>query len=818
VLEDGPEDRHEFVELHNPGAAAVSLAGWKLAGDVSFTFPPGASIAPGGFVVVAKRKADLLAIARYELAPIEARVFGDYAGELDNGKGAVVLLDAGGRTVEQVAYDDAFPWPIAADAFGAGESWFTRPADRTVPLKEGDPRVPFERHRFMGHSLERASFTIAAQEVANWVPSPLDGATPGRRNAAAGEPPAVVVELAARAQARPDDHRIGAGEKVAVRAKLSAVGRVANLELEHFVDFREGRKVTPPAPRRTALAAAGGALEAVLDAEPASSVVRYRVWGRRPDGRVEVLSPRPTDPHGWHAYFVNPQARSPERTYHIFVTPADWLAMWNNIRYYRAVDPAAGAAAALPTRTARERSKGGGRYGFCQPNPTWDHRVPAVFVHDGKVYDVRARYQGSRYGRQFGVPFKDRWEFPAPEAGRATLAQHDRFAVYSWSLAFPAFNDFEGDRRRLILNKLAEACPGLNHLVAARLLESAGLAASRGRYARVNVNGGYYHYMLDIETPDEAMLRRIHGRGKPLGDLFKAQGAAFSEGPWGISDMRRLSDQEYAVTDPASDPDSVCGPHQDRHRRYGGAARYAATYARRTHDWKGPPVEVQRLIADLHDARGNTDDVPADRVPALRRFFQDNFDVDTLLTYRAVMNWMAPGDDFFLNYFLYRRPGDGKWTLIPWDFDLMFGGWQWAAGMDASRNASWEAGDTQATASFHIGERRDRSNRAAYWNHLTDAFLKAFPDELHRRLTELSAPGKPLHADSVKRLVDEARALFRDADASASPADFFSGDGCLGPAAPGSTTRPRRTADEIAAAAKAFAEQRHRRVLEGRWR
>src|SRR5262245_10237852 len=53
VLENAAEDNHEFVELYNRSPAAVSLAGWKLAGNISFTFPPGTSIGPGQYLVVA---------------------------------------------------------------------------------------------------------------------------------------------------------------------------------------------------------------------------------------------------------------------------------------------------------------------------------------------------------------------------------------------------------------------------------------------------------------------------------------------------------------------------------------------------------------------------------------------------------------------------------------------------------------------------------------------------------------------------------------------------------------------------------------------
>src|SRR4051812_10446232 len=54
VLEDDYEDQHEFVELHNHGAAAVDLAGWRLAGDVTYTFPAGATLPAQGYAVVAK--------------------------------------------------------------------------------------------------------------------------------------------------------------------------------------------------------------------------------------------------------------------------------------------------------------------------------------------------------------------------------------------------------------------------------------------------------------------------------------------------------------------------------------------------------------------------------------------------------------------------------------------------------------------------------------------------------------------------------------------------------------------------------------------
>ena len=47
-------NKTEFIELWNPGPLGVELSGWSLANAVNFTFPNGAQVAPGGFLVIAE--------------------------------------------------------------------------------------------------------------------------------------------------------------------------------------------------------------------------------------------------------------------------------------------------------------------------------------------------------------------------------------------------------------------------------------------------------------------------------------------------------------------------------------------------------------------------------------------------------------------------------------------------------------------------------------------------------------------------------------------------------------------------------------------
>lgn len=103
-----------FVELFNTEPIATELGGFRLDGNVQFTFPLGTMLPPRSFAVVAAVPADME--AAYGLA----NVFGPMTGGLPNTGGLVQLRNREGALLLEAPYDDAMPWPIAAD--GAGHS------------------------------------------------------------------------------------------------------------------------------------------------------------------------------------------------------------------------------------------------------------------------------------------------------------------------------------------------------------------------------------------------------------------------------------------------------------------------------------------------------------------------------------------------------------------------------------------------------------------------------------------------------------------------------------------------------------------------
>src|SRR5207237_10528912 len=98
-------------ELFNSNPFSEDISGYRLSGDLDFTFPTNTILPGGAFLVVAKSPADIQSV--YSIT----NVVGPYAGSLKN-SGTVRLRNETGAIYLEVPYSNEPPWPVAADGTG----------------------------------------------------------------------------------------------------------------------------------------------------------------------------------------------------------------------------------------------------------------------------------------------------------------------------------------------------------------------------------------------------------------------------------------------------------------------------------------------------------------------------------------------------------------------------------------------------------------------------------------------------------------------------------------------------------------------------
>lgn len=109
-LIDGEE--LEFVELKNITAQELLLGGIRFTNGLDYVFPNGTRLAPGAFFLLVRNP------EQFALKHPGVRIDGTYTNRLSNGGERLSLVHAAGALISQFTYDDAAPWPTAADGGG----------------------------------------------------------------------------------------------------------------------------------------------------------------------------------------------------------------------------------------------------------------------------------------------------------------------------------------------------------------------------------------------------------------------------------------------------------------------------------------------------------------------------------------------------------------------------------------------------------------------------------------------------------------------------------------------------------------------------
>lgn len=165
--ETSPEPlTQEWVEVHNPDAAAVDVGGWAITKGVDFVIPAGTTIPADGYLVIA---AD---VAGFQAAHpgFAGLLRGGWTGQLSNTGESIKLEDASGSEVDTVDYADEGDWAVRGRGAVVstwlghqGWDWFT----------DADG---------LGRTKELINPALKKNSGQNWKDSVAMGGSPGAAN------------------------------------------------------------------------------------------------------------------------------------------------------------------------------------------------------------------------------------------------------------------------------------------------------------------------------------------------------------------------------------------------------------------------------------------------------------------------------------------------------------------------------------------------------------------------------------------------------------------------------------------------------------
>ena len=105
------DNDEEYLELYNNGETLVDLSGWYFSDGIDYQFPEGTFLPAHSFLIVCSSPE----IFAQTYQAVTTPVYGPYPNRLSNSGERVELRNAIGTIIDALTYDDHSPWPEPAD-------------------------------------------------------------------------------------------------------------------------------------------------------------------------------------------------------------------------------------------------------------------------------------------------------------------------------------------------------------------------------------------------------------------------------------------------------------------------------------------------------------------------------------------------------------------------------------------------------------------------------------------------------------------------------------------------------------------------------
>jgi len=289
----------QYVELFNRGNAEVDISNWSFSKGIKYTFPSGARMAPGDYVVVCRDVDAFVKAYRWEIA-----AYGNFKGRLSHRGETLQLSDSQKRVIDAVKYADRAPWPVGADGYSSS-------LERISPFVESqraDKGVSFPSHN------PTLKYGASFSDGNNWAASKLPAkrtpkGTPGRQNDnySANLPPTIKDVHFSPLRFRRNSALVtetkecpSPEQAVTVRANVSDSDGLAAVTLLYRVAKPGSETTETQVPMKHI---SGETYEAVIPGQPDKHLVRFRIKAVDSNHTVRI-QPSENEPRWTYSYYV----------------------------------------------------------------------------------------------------------------------------------------------------------------------------------------------------------------------------------------------------------------------------------------------------------------------------------------------------------------------------------------------------------------------------------------------------------------------------------------------------------------------------------
>lgn len=239
-----------------------------------------------------------------------------------------------------------------------------------------------------------------------------------------------------------------------------------------------------------------------------------------------------------------------------------------------------------------------------------------------------------------GVPYHHVGIRPKGNTSLSQIVSDDTTDRFSFKIEFDHYDSTQTcmGLDKLVLNNMMADATCRKEYISYDIMDYLGVSTSLYSYASVSRNGENWGLYFALEGMEEAYAQRMSGSS--YGQLYKPE----SLGMGGRGDFGSGQGSDLAYID-----DDV-----DSYRAIFDSAVFEPT-----------KEDKKRVVEALKNIQEGTN-------------LEACVDVDSMLRYIAANTFLV-NDDGYLgnmlhNYYLYEK--DGKLTMLPWDYNLAFGGFQ----------------------------------------------------------------------------------------------------------------------------------------------